>query len=216
MIYFILLFRLHKCNIPLDSYKNKVITNVEFDTMNRTYTELSKILFTEAKVRCAMVTALVHNNSDVDNRTISSTLWVDMRTIQRTRRKLEESKDFCGVITRAPKSLDNCRKSRDADFVKRVEALIDINLSKSMRSIAAKLGVDKRTIQRCVDEDLRCKSYRMQTGHLLTQVTKDRRLLNSTKLFNKPKRPKESKMLWFFSDEKNFCQHQAHNRQKYR
>ena len=138
-----------------------------------------------------------------------------MRTIQRTRKKLEESKDPRGVITRAPKSLDDRRKSRNADFVKRVEAMIDIHPSKSMRSMAAELGVDKRTIQRCVDEDLHCKSYRMQTGQLLTQATKDRRLLNSTKLLNKLKSPKESNMLWFFSDEKNFCQDQAHNRQNH-
>ena len=59
MIYSILLFSLHKCNISLDSYKNKVITSVEFDTMKRTYVELSEILFTIAKVRCAMVMALV-------------------------------------------------------------------------------------------------------------------------------------------------------------
>ena len=68
MIYSILLFRLYKCNILLDSYKNKVITNVEFDTMKRTYAELSEISFTEAEVRCAMVMALVHNNGEVDNR----------------------------------------------------------------------------------------------------------------------------------------------------
>ena len=70
-----------------------------------------------------------------------------MRTIQRARKKLKESKDPRGVITRAPKSLDDRRKSRNADFVKRVEAMININPSKSMRSMAAELGVDKRTIQ---------------------------------------------------------------------
>ena len=107
MIYSILLFRLHKCNISLDSYKNKVITNVEFDTMKRTYVELPEISFTEAEVRCAAVMALVHNNGEVDNRTIANTLGVDMRTIQRTRKKLEESKDPRGFITRAPKSLEN-------------------------------------------------------------------------------------------------------------
>ena len=81
MIYSILLFRLHKCNISLNSYKNKVITSVEFDTMKRTYTELSEVSFTEAEVRCAMVMALVHNNGEVNNRTIANTLGVDMRTI---------------------------------------------------------------------------------------------------------------------------------------
>ena len=184
--------------------------------MKRTYVDLSKILFTEVEVRCAMVMALIHNNSEVDNRTIANTLRVDMRTIQCTRKKLEESKDPHGIITRASKSLNDCRKSREADFVKRVEALIDINPSKSMRSTAAELGVDNRTIQQCVDKDLHCKSYRMQTGQLLTQATKDRRLLNSTKLLNKLKHPKESNMLWFFSDEKNFCQDQAHKRQNHR
>ena len=78
MIYSILLFRLHKCNISLDRYKNKVITSVEFDTMKKTYAELSEISFTEVEVRCAIVIALVHNNNEVDNRTIANTLWVDM------------------------------------------------------------------------------------------------------------------------------------------
>ena len=50
----------------------------------------------------------------------------------------------------------------------------------------------------------------MQIGQLLTQATKERKLLN------KLKHPKECNMLWFFSDEKNFCQDQAHNRQNHR
>ena len=70
MIYSILLFRLHKCDILLDSYKNKIFTSVEFDTMKGTYVELSKILFTEAEFRCTMVMVLVHNNGEVDNKTI--------------------------------------------------------------------------------------------------------------------------------------------------
>ena len=73
--------------------------------------------------------------------------------------------------------------------------MIDNEPSKSMRFLATELGVDKRTIQQCVDKDLRCKSYRMQTGQLLTQATKDRRLLKSIKLLNKLNDPKESNML---------------------
>ena len=107
MIYSILLFRLHKCNISLDGYKNKVIISVEFDTMKRTYVKLSDISFTEAEVRYAMVMALVHNNGEVDNRTIANTLRVNMRTIQHTCKKLKESMDSRGVITKTPKSLDN-------------------------------------------------------------------------------------------------------------
>ena len=75
MIYSILLFRFHKCNILLDSYKNKVITSVEFDTMKRIYAELSKILFTEAEVRCAMVMALVHNNGEGEQQNHRQHAW---------------------------------------------------------------------------------------------------------------------------------------------
>ena len=77
----------------MNSYKNKIITSLEFDTMKRTYAQLLEISFTEAEVRCAAVMALVHNNGEVDNRTIANTLRVDMRTIQHTCKKLEESKD---------------------------------------------------------------------------------------------------------------------------
>ncbi|KAF2367466.1 hypothetical protein FHG87_001773 [Trinorchestia longiramus] len=97
-------------------YRNQLIASVEFEKKEKTYTEVSEISFTEAEVRCAVVMALVHNNGEVDNRTIANTIVVDMRTIQRTRKKLEESKGPRGVIKRASKSLDDRRKSRDAYF----------------------------------------------------------------------------------------------------
>ena len=77
------------CNISLDSYKNKLITSVEFNTMKRTYEKLLEISFSEAEVRCVMVMALVHNKGEVDNRTIANNLGVNMRTIQRICKKLE-------------------------------------------------------------------------------------------------------------------------------
>ena len=40
-----------------------------------------------------------------------------------------------------------------------------------------------------------------------------RRLLNSTKLLNKLKYPKENNIIWFFLDKKNFCQDQTYNKQ---
>ena len=43
------------------------------------------------------------------------------------------------------------------------------------------------------------------------------RLLNSTKLLNKLKHPKENNiMIWFFSDKKNVCQDQIYNKQNNR
>ncbi|KAF2360730.1 hypothetical protein FHG87_008521 [Trinorchestia longiramus] len=141
MICCILIFRLSTCNTSLESYRNQLITSVELETMEQTYAELPEISFIETEVRCAVVIALVHNNGEVDNRTIANTIGVDIRTIQRTRKKLGESKNPRGVITRAPKSLDDRRNSREADFVKRVETMIDNDPSKSVRSMAAELGV---------------------------------------------------------------------------
>ena len=41
---------------------------------------------------------------------------------------------------------------------------------------------------------------------------KQKREARGRKLLNKLKQPLDKNMLWFFSDEKNFCQDQAHNR----
>ena len=136
------------------------------------------------------VVALVQTKGKVDNKTFSSILGVKMRTIQRTRKTLEESKDPRGVIKRSPKSLEHNRKLRNADFVKKVETMINNKPSQPMRSMAAEPKVDKQTIQRCV-EDLYCKSYRMQTSQILAQAAKDQRMLKSSKLLNKLKHPKK-------------------------
>ena len=77
------------------NFKTFVVIVCSTLLVKKTYAELSEISFTEAEVRCAMVMALVHNNSEVDNRTIANTRRVKMRTIQRTRKKLEERKGPC-------------------------------------------------------------------------------------------------------------------------
>ena len=61
-----------------------------------------------------------------------------------------------------------------------------------------------------VYEDIRYKSYAMRTEQLLTEKAKKKRESRGKKLLNKLKHPLEPDMLWFFSDEKNFCQDQAH------
>jgi hypothetical protein len=50
----------------------------------------------------------------------------------------------------------------------------------------------------------------MQNGQFLSEAMKAR---GAMKLLNKLQYPKDPGMLWFFSDEKNFCQDQVHNRQ---
>ena len=62
-----------------------------------------------------------------------------------------------------------------------------------------------------------CFSYKMRKGQFfLSQAKKDKRKNDTVKLFNKFKRPLQPNMLWFFSDNKNFCHNQKVNIQNKR
>lgn len=203
-------------NIPLESRCNQLFVSNKLTTMEATYDDMCPVDFSEQEKRSAVIMALVNTSGKASNRAIADMLGIDIRTIQRLRKRLEEEKDPRAIIQRMPKALEDRRKSRDGNFIALVEEKIQTDPGTSIRAIARELNVDKKTVQRCVEEDLRCKSYRLQTGQLLTQATKDRRLAKSVKLLNKLKHPKAPNMMWFFSDEKNFCQDQAFNRQNNR
>ena len=64
-------------------------------------------------------------------------------------------------------------------------------------------------------EDLKCSSYMRQTSQILTEKTKNLRVIKSVRLLNKLKHPKKPSMLWFFSGEKDFCQDLVHNSQNH-
>ena len=53
----------------------------------------------------------------------------------------------------------------------------------------------------------------MRKGQFLSQVMKDKRKDHAAKLLNKLKHPLQLKILWLFSNEKNFCQDQMLNLQ---
>ena len=85
-----------------------------------------------------------------------------------------------------------------------------------MRAIAKDMRTSEALIRRCVSEDLRYKSYKMKKGQLLTAKAKQKRLKHYQKLLNKLKHPLQRNMIWFFFDEKNFCQDQVVNNQNNR
>ena len=62
-----------------------------------------------------------------------------------------------------------------------------------------------------LNEDLRYYSYKRLKGQLFTEKVPENRLSKGKKLPSKVKQPAESQAIWFFSDEKNFCQDQRHN-----
>ena len=132
------------------------------------------------------------------------------------RAQLNASGDPLEVVERKPKAEDTARKSRTKEFIEKVQAIIDETPQCPIRQIVRDLGVSHITVNACVKEDLKCRSYRRQTSQILTEKTKNLRLIKSVRSLNKLKRLKKPNMLLFFSDEKNFCQDQVHSRQNYR
>ncbi|QQP54127.1 Uncharacterized protein FKW44_006848, partial [Caligus rogercresseyi] len=100
-------------------------------------------------------------------------------------------------------------QSQDPDLFRRVSDIFEHDPSRSIRDVAKELDFSHVTLLACVNEDLRCHSYKLKKN-------KNMRLYKSVKLLNKFKHPKENNMLWFFSDEKNFCQDQKLNKQNQR
>jgi hypothetical protein len=127
-----------------------------------------------------------------------------------------ECQDIEEVLERKPKDQDDARKTRTKEWIKRLQDLIDIDPTRSASYLAEKMGCGTTTIKAAIKEDLQSRAYRRRTGQFLSQKLMDRRLLKCTKLLNMLKHPKEPGMLWFFSDEKNFCQDQIHNSQNHR
>ena len=175
----------------------------------------SDTMFNERDRICAAVQLMTSTDPSYDNRTIASTLKIQIRMVQRLRAQLNASDDPLEVVERKPKAEDTARKTPTKEFIEKVQAIIDKTPQRPIRQIARCLGVSRTTVNSCVKEDLQGRFYRRQTTKILTEKTKNLRQIKSVRLLNKLKHPKKPNMLWFFSDEKNFCQDQGHNSQNH-
>ena len=90
---------------------------------------------------------------------------MQIRTVQRLRAQLNASNDPLEVVERK----DTTRKTRTKEFIEKVQAIIDETPQRSIRQIARDLGVSHTTMNACVKEDLKCRSYRRQTSQILTE-----------------------------------------------
>ncbi|MCP3661159.1 MAG: hypothetical protein GY696_01480 [Gammaproteobacteria bacterium] len=120
------------------------------------------------------------------------------------------------MLERKPKPQEEARKVRSKEWIKKLQNLIDKDPTTSTRRLATEMNCAHTTIIKSIQQDLQSRSYRRQTGQFLSQALIDRRLMKCTKLLNMLKHPQEQEMIWFFSDEKNFCQDQFHNAQNNR
>jgi hypothetical protein len=150
---------------------------------------------------------------------ISSVHKISRTVVYRVKKELEAHiagggsyDDFrCKMKVRAP-----VRTVRTDEFIRKVMELVEEDPSRSMRALAVIMKCTDFTIRRCVEENLRYKSYALRKGQFMTQKTKETRLFKARKLLNALKHPKEKNTLIFFSDEKNFSQDQKVNRKNNR
>ena len=132
-------------------------------------------MFNERDRKCAAVQLMLSTDPSYDNRTIASTLKMQIRTVQRLRAQLNASDDPLEVVERK----DTARKTRTKEFIEKFKAIIDETPQRPIRHFARDLGVSHTTVNACVKEDLKCWSYRRQTSQILAEMTKNLRLIKS-------------------------------------
>ena len=116
---------------------------------------------------------MLSTDPSYDDRSIASTLKIQTRTVQWLRAQLNASEDPLEVVERKPKAENTTRKIWTKEFIEKVQAIIDETPQRPIRQIARDLGVSHTTVNACVKEDLKCRSYRRQTSQILTGKTKN-------------------------------------------
>ena len=134
-------------------------------------------MFNERDWRCTAVQLMLSTNPSYDNRSIASTLKMQIWMIQRLRAQLNTLNYPLKVVERK----DTARKTRTKKFIEKAQAVIDETPQWPIRQIARDLGISHTTVNACVREDLKCRSYRHQTSQILTEKIKNLRLIKSVR-----------------------------------
>ena len=126
---------------------------------------------------------------------ISECLDVNLRTEQSSRKELDESNgNDEGMAARKPYS-DRPDKKRIPEFVGEIQAMINNNPSKSVRSIARDMEVSEFLIALVINESIRYFSYNMRKGQGMSAL---QNFLTHSVILLRPN------MLCFSSDEEKF------------
>ena len=124
----------------------------------------SDTMFNKQDQRCTTVQHMLSTDPSYDNRTIASSLKMQIWMVQCLRAQLNTLDDPLEVM----EWKDSTRKTQTKEFIEKVQAFIDENPQRPLRQIAWDLGVSHTTVNACVKEDLKCRSYRCQISQILT------------------------------------------------
>lgn len=163
------------------------------------------------RITCIMMIRAGHQNKD-----IMTAAQCSLNTVKTIRHELETCNgDYEDVARRKiPSRRSDC--VRTAEFLAKLQEQVLKNPGIGIRALSREMNVAASTMKLALNEDLRYYSYKRRKGQLLTEKVREKRLINAKKLLSKVKHPAEPQTIWFFSDEKNFCQDQKHNTQNNR
>ena len=107
---------------------------------------------------------------------ISEFTGIPLPTVYAVVKRFREAE---GEGTPSRKRHDCSPKTRDEQFVSRLQKMVDEDPTVSMRSLAARLNVSEWTVRKAVHEDLRCRFYVLKVRQMLSLQQKKRRLAKS-------------------------------------
>ena len=133
----------------------------------------SEIMFNERDRRCAAVQRMLSTDPSYD-KTIASTLNMQIRMVQRLRAQLNASDDPLEVV----EWKDTARKTQTKEFIEKVQAIIDETPQQPIRQIARDLGIAHITKMHVWR---RTWSVGCQKSQILIEKTKNLRLIKSVR-----------------------------------
>ncbi|QQP50935.1 Transposable element tcb2 transposase [Caligus rogercresseyi] len=135
-------------------------------------------------------------------------------TVYSIAKSFKESEDIEeGFLTPERKTPDRSQvRKRSADFIDRLQTMINDDPSVPMSTLAERLNVHRTTVLHAIHEDLRCNSYVLRVRQMLSDAMKKKRLERCELLITSLKH-RAAGRIRFFSDEKIFCVDAKINRQ---
>ncbi|QQP40495.1 Uncharacterized protein FKW44_014557 [Caligus rogercresseyi] len=94
---------------------------------------------------------------------VSELLGIDRRRVAELRQQLKDTRD------------PRAQHPQGQDFIRRVSDIFEHDPSRSIRDVAKELDVSHVTLLACVNGNVRCHSYKLKVGQLLTQKNKNMR-----------------------------------------
>ena len=116
---------------------------------------------------------MLSTDPSYDKRTIASTLKMQIRMVHCLRAQINALDDPLEVVERK----DIARNTRTKEFIEKVKEIIN----ETHQQIARDLAISHTTVNACVKEDLKCRSYGCQTSQILTEKTKNLGLIKSVR-----------------------------------